>query len=416
MTTEAEDVTRTILTALQAGRHFKVEAGAGAGKTSSLIEALQSILADRPRYLPQPHQRIACVTYTNVARDEIINRTDRSPYVFAETIHGFLWQLLSPFRKRLLRHIVELDLMLSKMEGHTSLDGYTVEYSTGFQKVDHDSRRVQLGHNDLPVLARAFFALPKFRALAADRFPIVFVDEYQDTPAGLAEAMLGTPGDEATARGPLCGFFGDHWQQIYDNVCGALEDARLTPVFRRRNRRSHRAVVNLLNAMRPELTQTTASGVGEGTVAVYHTNEWAGTRLTHHRKGQLGWDAAHAARKWVLDDVRDRLRSTGASGHDAQARVDEPSTKILMLTHEISETTRGRSAQRFLREEGGPRHGLLHGHAGTGPPPPPEQALRRDVRRTRPPWPSIHQLAGRQAGMDGVPDETEGGPRDGHGW
>ncbi|MEU9247753.1 UvrD-helicase domain-containing protein [Streptomyces sp. NPDC048385] len=334
MTTEAKDVTHTILTALQAGRHFKVEAGAGAGKTSSLIEALQSILADRPRYLPRPHQRIACVTYTNVARDEIISRTDRSPYVFAETIHGFLWQLLSPFRKHLLRHIVELDLMLSKMEGHTSLDGYTVEYSTGFQKVDHDTRRVQLGHNDLPVLARAFFALPKFRVLAADRFPIVFVDEYQDTPAGLAEAMLGTLGDEATARGPLCGFFGDHWQQIYDNACGALEDARPTPVFRRRNRRSQRAVVNLLNTMRPELTQTTASGVGEGTVAVYHTNEWAGTRLTHHRKGQLGWDAAHAARKWVLDDVRDRFWSTGAAGHDDQARVDEPSTKILMLTHE----------------------------------------------------------------------------------
>ncbi|MFF7559502.1 AAA family ATPase [Streptomyces pseudovenezuelae] len=334
MTIEADDVTHTILTALQAGRHFKVEAGAGAGKTSSLIEALQSILADRPRYLPRPHQRIACVTYTNVARDEIISRTDRSPYVFAETIHGFLWQLLSPFRKHLLRHIVELDLMLSKMEGHTSLDGYTVEYSTGFQKVDHDSCRVQLGHNDLPVLARAFFALPKFRALAADRFPIVFVDEYQDTPAGLAEAMLGTPGDEATAPGPLCGFFGDHWQQIYDSACGALEDARPIPVFRRRNRRSQRAVVNLLNTMRPELTQTTAPGVGEGTVAVYHTNEWAGTRLTHHRKGQLGWDAAHAARKWVLDDVRDRLWNIGASGHDAQARAAEPSTKILMLTHE----------------------------------------------------------------------------------
>ncbi|MFI0788940.1 UvrD-helicase domain-containing protein [Streptomyces lydicus] len=334
MTTEAGDVTRTILTALQAGRHFKVEAGAGAGKTSSLIEALQSILADRARYLPRTHQRVACLTYTNVARDEIISRTDRSPYVFAETIHGFLWQLLSPFRKHLLLHIVELDIMLSKMEGYTSLDGYTVEYSTGFQNVDHDTRRVQLGHNDLPVLARAFFALPKFRALATDRFPIVFVDEYQDTPAGLAEAMLGTPGDEATARGPLCGFFGDHWQQIYDNACGELEDARPTPVFRRRNRRSQRAVVNLLNTMRPELTQTTASGVGEGTVAVYHTNEWAGTRLTHHRKGQLGWDAAHAARKWVLDDVRDRFWSTGASGHEAQARAEDPSTKILMLTHE----------------------------------------------------------------------------------
>ncbi|MFG2569810.1 UvrD-helicase domain-containing protein [Streptomyces sp. NPDC048567] len=334
MTTEAEDVTHTILAALREGRHFKVEAGAGAGKTSSLIEALQSILADRARYLSGSHQRVACVTYTNVARDEIISRTDRSPYVFAETIHGFLWQLLSPFRKHLLHHIVELDLMPSKMKDRTSLDGYTVEYSIGFQKVDHDTRQVWLGHNDLPVLARVFFALPKFRALVADRFPIVFVDEYQDTPAGLAEAMLGAPGDEAPSRGPLCGFFGDHWQQIYENACGALEDARLVPVFRQRNRRSQHAVVNLLNTMRPELTQTTASEAGEGTVAVYHTNEWAGARLTHHRKGQIGWNAAHAARRWVLDDARDRFWSAGASGLDDQGRAEEPSTKVLMLTHE----------------------------------------------------------------------------------
>ncbi|MDX3714742.1 transposase [Streptomyces europaeiscabiei] len=39
----------------------------------------------------------------------------------------------------------------------------------------------------------------------------------------------------------------------------------------------------------------------------------------------------------------------------------------------------------------------------------------RDVRHTRPPWPPTHQLVGRQAGMDGVPDETEGGPQDGNG-
>ncbi|CAL9391377.1 hypothetical protein [Streptomyces sp. enrichment culture] len=160
------------------------------------------------------------------------------------------------------------------------------------------------------------------------------MDEYQDTPAGLAEAMLGAPGEKTTERGPLCGFFGDHWQQIYENACGALEDARPTPIFRRRNRRSQRAVVNLLNRMRPELTQTTVPGAGEGTVAVYHTNEWAGTRLTHHRKGQLDWGAAHAARSWVLNDARERLWSTGTSGHDDPAWAEEPSTKILMLTHE----------------------------------------------------------------------------------
>ncbi|WP_327186413.1 hypothetical protein [Streptomyces sp. NBC_01334] len=46
---EAQTVRETILTALREASHFKLEAGAGAGKTSSLIEALQSILADRDR-------------------------------------------------------------------------------------------------------------------------------------------------------------------------------------------------------------------------------------------------------------------------------------------------------------------------------------------------------------------------------
>lgn len=138
-----------------------------------------------------------------MARDEIISRTDGSPSVFADTIHGFLWQLLSPFPKYLLRYVVELDAMQSRLEGRTSLDGYTVDYSIGYRKVDHDTHHVQLAHDDLPALACKFFTLPKFRALAADQFPIVFVDEYQDTPAGLVEAMLGTPSEETPSAVPF---------------------------------------------------------------------------------------------------------------------------------------------------------------------------------------------------------------------
>ncbi|WP_182605381.1 UvrD-helicase domain-containing protein [Streptomyces alkaliphilus] len=331
---EAQTVREKILTALREGTHFKLEAGAGAGKTSSLIEALQSILADRDRYLLRRDQRVACVTYTNVARDEIISRTDGNPSIFADTIHGFLWQLLSPFPKYLLRYVVEIDAMQAKLEGRTSLDGYTVDYSIGYRRVDHDKLHVQLAHDDLPALACKFFALPKFRALTADRFPIVFVDEYQDTPAGLAEAMLGTPGAETTLRGPLYGFFGDHWQQIYDKACGSIDAPSVKLIVRRRNRRSQRAVVNLLNTMRPELEQTTNPGAGEGSIAIYHTNDWAGTRLTHHRKGQIGWEAAHAARSWALEDARRRLWNTETPDGLDGAGTAAPSTKILMLTHE----------------------------------------------------------------------------------
>ncbi|MCX4579059.1 AAA family ATPase [Streptomyces sp. NBC_01571] len=331
---EAQAVQEAILSTLHDGRHFKVEAGAGAGKTSSLIEAVQGIIAHRHRYLPRRDQRVACITYTNVARDEIISRTDSSPYVYADTIHGFLWRLLSPFPRHLLRHLVELDAVKPKLEGRTSLDGYTVGYTTGFAKIDHETLHVQLAHNDLPALACKLFTLPKFRAIVADQFPVVFVDEYQDTPAGLAEALLGTPDEETRFRGPLCGFFGDHWQQIYDNVCGTITDPRLKPIIRRRNRRSERAVVDFLNSMRPELKQTANPRADQGSVTIYHTNDWAGTRLTHHQKGQIGWDAAHAARSWVLQDARTHHWRAEESVGIAAAQTVAPNTKILMLTHE----------------------------------------------------------------------------------
>lgn len=115
---------------------------------------------------------------------------------------------------------------------------------------------------------------------------------------------------------------------------GTIDDPRVELIVRRSNRRSQRAVVNLLNTMRPELTQTIMPEAGEGTIAIYHTNDWAGTRLTHHQKGQIGWDAAHAARSWVLDDARRRLWNTGAPEGSDAVRAAESSTKILMLTHE----------------------------------------------------------------------------------
>ena len=74
---------------LERRESFLVEAGAGAGKTYTLVKALQ-FLIDRYRHiLPQRHQQIACITFTNVAKDEIEARTDRSPLIHCNTIHAF---------------------------------------------------------------------------------------------------------------------------------------------------------------------------------------------------------------------------------------------------------------------------------------------------------------------------------------
>ncbi|MFJ6432143.1 AAA family ATPase [Streptomyces sp. NBC_00341] len=316
---ESRDTLGKILAALSDGQNFKMEAGAGAGKTHSLIDTLQHILRVRARYLPREGQRVACITYTNVARNEIIRRTDDSPHIFAETIHGFLWEALSPFRKSLLREVPKLPGWGSLLEDQDSLEDFSVSYDLGFRGIHENG--IRLHHDDIPALAIKLFPNLKFRRLIADRFPIILVDEYQDTPSGLAEAMIG---DASNSRsGSAYGFFGDHWQQIYDKTCGSIDHLPVKLIQKRANWRSSQAVVHLLNGMRPELPQAAVSNAHIGAVTVYHTNSWAGTRGTHSKKGQIPDDVLKATLRWTVEDAQRRQQRDGA----------ERDSKVLMLTH-----------------------------------------------------------------------------------
>lgn len=314
---ESKEALQKILEALGGRVSFKMEAGAGAGKTHSLIDTLQHILRNRSAFLPRDGQRVACITYTNVARNEIVRRTDGSPHVFAETIHGFLWEVISPFRKSLLREIETLPGWEKFLDGESPLEEFSISYDLGFRSIRDNI--VRLHHDDIPALAIRLFANQKFRRLVSDRFPIILVDEYQDTPAGLAEAMLG----ECSARIPAestFGFFGDHWQQIYDKTCGSIDHLSVTPIQKRANWRSGQAVVHALNSMRPELPQATVSHASEGSVTVYHTNNWTGPRGTHSKKGQIPDGILKETLRWVTGDAQRR-----------QGAVEGP--KVLMLTH-----------------------------------------------------------------------------------
>src|SRR5690606_39244582 len=54
---------------------FRLEAGAGAGKTYSLIESIRYLIDNQAEEFLRREQKIACITYTNVAKDEIRDRT-----------------------------------------------------------------------------------------------------------------------------------------------------------------------------------------------------------------------------------------------------------------------------------------------------------------------------------------------------
>ncbi len=77
--------------------NFRVFAGPGAGKTTWLIDHLRNVLKSSCRL--HRTRKIACITYTNVAAEEVMNRLSCDKCRFdISTIHSFLYRnIVKPF-------------------------------------------------------------------------------------------------------------------------------------------------------------------------------------------------------------------------------------------------------------------------------------------------------------------------------
>lgn len=313
---------------LDAGEHFRLEAGAGAGKTYSLIKALHYLIERHKSTFPRKNKRIACITFTNVARDEIAARTDRNPMVYCDTNHAFCWSLISGFQKQLRALVEAMPAWQERIaEAEGSLGDRVIEYSFGHRSIRED--RVSLHHDDVLPLTVSLMEHAKFRHIVTDRFPIILVDEYQDTDKDWVEAIqrlfLESP------PSPLFGFFGDHWQKIYGNGCGRLEHPQVKEIGKEANFRSVKAIVDCLNRMRPELQQFVEDPDAAGQVSVFHTNAWTGGRQTGaHWGGDLPSEAGHD----TLERVKASLTQDGWD-------FSPESTKVLMLTHRLLASEQG---------------------------------------------------------------------------
>lgn len=306
---------------------FLVEAGAGAGKTYTLVKALQFLMDRYPYILSQRNQKIACITFTNVAKDEIDARTDRSPLIFCNTIHAFCWSLISGFQRQLREQLPKLRHWPDRIAEVGDLGERSVEYELGYRSIN--DQRVSIHHDDVLFLTISLMDNPKFRRILTDKFPIILIDEYQDTNAAWINAIKSHfLGQE---HSPQFGFFGDHWQKIYGDGCGSIEHPSLRIIGKQANFRSVSTVVDRLNRMRPELPQFVVDPNEQGRVRIFHTNTWMGSRQTgSHWGGDLPSEAADCA----LEAVLDRLVK---EGWDLSAKA----TKILMLTHRVLASRQG---------------------------------------------------------------------------
>ena len=84
---------------LEEHRSFAMIAGAGSGKTSSLVEALRRIRDREGSALKRQGQRIACITFTKRAVEVIKTRLGFDNIYLVSTLHSFLWGQISRFHE-----------------------------------------------------------------------------------------------------------------------------------------------------------------------------------------------------------------------------------------------------------------------------------------------------------------------------
>lgn len=265
---------------LETNRSFALIAGAGSGKTTSLIDALDEIRSRSGQKLRQNGQRIACITYTNRAVEVIRSRLGFDDLYQVSTLHSFLWSEVGRFKKdirdalqnyripALLAKAREKDTGRETKEAHRAREQvvrFEAELAgiAGIAEFKYENAafsdylRGQLSHDDIIELAGYLLAeRPNFRRLLGLRYPYIFVDEAQDT---FETIVIGLNLVCAQDGLPLVGYFGDPWQQIYEGRAGDFAPPpggqTITKV---ENFRSAPPVIELLNAFRTDVQQVPA--------------------------------------------------------------------------------------------------------------------------------------------------------------
>jgi DNA helicase-2/ATP-dependent DNA helicase PcrA len=249
-------------------------AGAGSGKTTSLVKALHHVATSQGPQLRMHAQQIACITYTEVAAQEIHTDVGNDPLVAVSTIHSFLWSVASPFQRdirqwairRVNEEIAALketqasypagtrqktkDKDASNLEKLQSRQRYLPEVRHFSYGIASDFSKGVLGHEDVIRLATDLIAgtdlLPR---IIASKYPYIFVDESQDTYQEIVTALRRVV--TVNPSRVRIGFFGDPVQQIYVRGIGHIQPGPgWESIKKPENFRSSNRVLDVINAVR----------------------------------------------------------------------------------------------------------------------------------------------------------------------
>lgn len=346
--TKADVEIKTCITA-SPPQSFVVRAGAGSGKTTSLLKAIEWVISAHGASMRVRKQKVACITYTELAANEILTDVEENPLVHVSTIHSFYWKIVRTFQSDIkiwLQGFIQLKInklietadnfgsrvrAAARENNQKERDRYSShlnavsKVTTFTYSVGSDYSKGVLGHEDILQLAEFLFEeRPLFRKLVALKFPFVFIDESQDTFEGVVKSFRHV---ETQMRGQFClGFFGDPMQKIFMRGIGDIPlEKHWKEITKPENFRSAKKVLDVANAIR-----TQADGMQQ--IRGLHEDVDGETQLVQG-----------SARMFVLPKTMNRAEalakvrtwSATADGDDGWT-TPELATKVLVIVHRIA--------------------------------------------------------------------------------
>lgn len=257
-------------------KSFFLFAGAGSGKTRSLVEALKRFRIENIARLRRNAQKVAVITYTNAACDEIKSRLEFDSAFHVSTIHSFAWELIKPYTndiKDWLRSFLESEIMELNEQQSRAKNTNTKTYADRASKIESKTKRIKslesirkfsynpngdntsrdsLNHSEVISIAAEFIQnRPLMQSVLVCRYPILLIDESQDTKKELVDAFF-----EVQKKKSGCfalGMFGDTMQRIYTDgktdLGQNIPDTWAKPAIEY-NYRCPKRVITLINKIR----------------------------------------------------------------------------------------------------------------------------------------------------------------------
>jgi len=268
-----------VIACINRKKSFIIDAGAGSGKTYSLIQTIKYITQKSIK----DNQRILCVTFTNAAKNEINGRLFLdSSKIIVTTLHDFIWDFVKQFQvnlrleveklaikklEKLQNEVMEAKRKIDNPKGNTNVEKHKkiVEDNQRrilkYQDIDYKSLDVnydlysayykgKISHDDIIIIMNNFLEYEFFSKLLLSSYPYILIDEYQDTNWDVVKKILTATQKYRSEISTIVGMFGDRMQMIYEDTSFDLEVLELEQIKKEDNYRTAIEIVESNNIFR----------------------------------------------------------------------------------------------------------------------------------------------------------------------